>query len=232
MDALERLSGLFGDPAIEVDLLTFMFAMLVSSLVGVVVAALYQVFYEQRATGSRINRSFPLMAPSITALFIAIQFSLPLSLGLLGALSIVRFRTPIKEPEEVGFLMLLIACSVVCATLQFELLLVLLAVAVLLLFMQSRVPFIFSAKRKDGMVLLSLEGEENADASGKLMAELKRLLPNGQLERLSSADGLTTISYSFLNFQSAGIAEIESSLRKVAAIRQVNVFFNNQGAFN
>ncbi len=37
------------------------------------------------------------MGLSITAIFICIQFSLPLSLGLLGALSIVRFRTPVKE---------------------------------------------------------------------------------------------------------------------------------------
>ena len=34
-----------------------------------------------------------------------------MSLGLLGALSIVRFRTPIKEPEEIGFLMVVIATS-------------------------------------------------------------------------------------------------------------------------
>ena len=35
--------------------------------------------------------------------------SLALSLGLVGALSIVRFRTPIKEPEELGYLFLIIA---------------------------------------------------------------------------------------------------------------------------
>ena len=36
-----------------------------------------------------------------------IKSSLALSLGLVGALSIVRFRTPIKEPEELGYLFLL-----------------------------------------------------------------------------------------------------------------------------
>ena len=41
-----------------------------------------------------------LIGPSVTLLFICVQLSLPLSLGLLGALSIVRFRVPIKEPEE------------------------------------------------------------------------------------------------------------------------------------
>ena len=68
-------------------------------------------FYGRRATGSEIHRAFPLIAIAVTAIFICIQFSLPLSLGLLGALSIVRFRTPIKEPEEIGFLMVVIATS-------------------------------------------------------------------------------------------------------------------------
>ena len=38
-----------------------------------------------------------------------VKSSLALSLGLVGALSIVRFRTPIKEPEELGYLFLTIA---------------------------------------------------------------------------------------------------------------------------
>ena len=46
----------------------------------------------------------------ITTLVITvIKFSLALSLGLVGALSIVRFRTAIKEPEELAYLFLCIA---------------------------------------------------------------------------------------------------------------------------
>ena len=50
-----------------------------------------------------------LMFP-VTVLFLGIQTSIPLSLGLLGALSFVRFRTPVKDPAEIGFLLVLIAC--------------------------------------------------------------------------------------------------------------------------
>ena len=43
-----------------------------------------------------------LFTPTVhrTPMPLKVLLSLPLSLGLLGALSIVRFRTPIKEPEE------------------------------------------------------------------------------------------------------------------------------------
>ena len=80
------------------------------------IAYLYVHFYSNRATGSQVHRAFPLLGISITAIFVTLQFSLPLSLGLLGALSIVRFRTPIKEPEEIGFIMLVISTSIAVAT--------------------------------------------------------------------------------------------------------------------
>jgi hypothetical protein len=100
----------------QIGVLPFVFLMAVS-LVGTFLASwLYLRFYSSRATGSQVYRAFPLLGLSITAIFVCIQFSLPLSLGLLGALSIVRFRTPIKEPEEIGFIMLVIAAWIATAT--------------------------------------------------------------------------------------------------------------------
>lgn len=51
---------------------------------------------------------------SVTTLLIisVVKVSLELSLGLVGALSIIRFRTPIKEPEELGYLFVAIALGV------------------------------------------------------------------------------------------------------------------------
>jgi len=41
---------------------------------------------------------------STTLIITVVKSSLALSLGLVGALSVVRFRTPIKEPEELMYL--------------------------------------------------------------------------------------------------------------------------------
>ena len=72
--------------------------MVVSLAASVAVWALYVIFYRDWDRGAGVHRTFLLAGPAITVLFIAIQFSLPLSLGLLGALSFVRFRTPVKDP--------------------------------------------------------------------------------------------------------------------------------------
>jgi hypothetical protein len=83
-----------------------------SLIAAIAIYFTYQVFYGSRYIGAGVHRTFILGGPSITALFLAIQTSIPLSLGLLGALSFVRFRTPVKDPAEIGFLLLLIATSV------------------------------------------------------------------------------------------------------------------------
>lgn len=52
---------------------------------------------------------FPFILLTTTLIISIIKSSLALSLGLVGALSIVRFRTPIKEPEELAYLFMAIS---------------------------------------------------------------------------------------------------------------------------
>lgn len=57
---------------------------------------------------SNTKNSFSIVAMSTVLIIAVVKSSLALSLGLVGALSIVRFRTPIKDPEELGYLFFLI----------------------------------------------------------------------------------------------------------------------------
>jgi len=52
---------------------------------------------------------FPFILLTTTLIISIVKSSLALSLGLVGALSIVRFRTPIKEPEELAYLFMAIS---------------------------------------------------------------------------------------------------------------------------
>ena len=169
MNFKSLIDQLIPDPSAQIDTSDFLLALIISVLAGAIVYLLYQKFYENRATGSQIHRCFLLMSPSITALFIAIQFSLPLSLGLLGALSIIRFRTPIKEPEEVGFIMLLIATAIVCATFHFLLLLILLGLALVTLILQKYIPRLFHSKRNDGVLLITLSGDTTNESKDRIL---------------------------------------------------------------
>ena len=231
-ELLEKIGRLVRDPSVQIDVFGFVVALIVSALVSVVVAYLYQIFYEDRATGSRVNRSFLLLGPSITALFIAVQFSLPLSLGLLGALSIVRFRTPIKEPEEIAFIMLLVATSVVCATLQFMLLFALVVVAAAVLVVQHYVPKLVGAKSRDGVLLLTLPKAASETQRQHLLEALNSKLINGHLQGISYTDTLMSVHYSFSGMQPDALQDLHRSLAEVAPVDNLNIYFNRQSALS
>src|SRR4030043_1265307 len=98
------------------NLTEVMIALGFSLIASVAVYLIYQLFYGSRNIGAGVDRCFIIIGPAITALFLGIQSSIPLSLGLLGALSFVRFRTPVKDSAEIGYLLLLIAMSIGAAT--------------------------------------------------------------------------------------------------------------------
>ena len=123
-------------PRSEIQFDEYVLAMLVSLAASVVAYALYVAFYRDWQRGAGIHRVFLLAGPAITLLFIAIQWSLPLSLGLLGALSFVRFRTPIKDPAEIGYLLVVIASSIGAATYNYELIGILFAIVAFVLVAQ------------------------------------------------------------------------------------------------
>ena len=229
MNTLSAIEQLLRNPGSQINTADFILALILSVICGLIISALYQIFYENRATGSQIHRSFLLISPSITALFIAIQFSLPLSLGLVGALTIIRFRTPIKEPEEVGFIMLVIASSIVCATFNYLLLVILLGLALAVLVIQKYSIRLFQSKRRDGVILITLNGNTPAEQKDDVLKLLEMKLLNGKLESLSLSDSLTTIHYSFNRLSSKQLEGLQASIKQIAPLQKMNIFFNRQG---
>jgi hypothetical protein len=229
MDALRKIVALVRDPNVTADTTTFVLALVISLVVAFYLSLLYRVFYENRATGSQIQRSFILLGPAITAIFIAIQYSLPLSLGLLGALSIIRFRTPIKEPEEVGFIMLLTACSVVTATFQLLLLFALLVITTLGLTIKRFVPAMGASSRKDGIVLVSYscrEGGREKDAFSDIEKLLTSALPKAKLESVSQTDGVANVQFSFCDLSTETLSKLRSDLGRIDDFKAMNLYFN------
>lgn len=69
----------------------------------------YKRFGRSLTNRAQLAHILPFLAMTTTLIISVVKSSLALSLGLVGALSIVRFRTPIKEPEELAYLFLAIA---------------------------------------------------------------------------------------------------------------------------
>ena len=204
-----------------------LFAALGVSLAAAGAAALfYRFFYERRGTGSQIHRAFPLLALAVTTLFVGVQLSLPLSLGLLGSLSIIRFRTPVKEPEEVGFVMLVVAASICSATRQFAFVLYLYAFALVALVL-ARGASAVSLLRRDGVLVLTLPADAAIGKAREIEDVLRGHLSRHVLESASTRNGMSTNQYVFGGLKN--VAELQSALFAVAPFAAVNVFMERPG---
>ena len=104
-----EMTGLMNN---DLDLVPTLFSFTLCVLMSFVVRA----FYVGRAfslTGkTHIASILPLLSAIVFLIIVVVKSSLALSLGLVGALSVVRFRTPIKEPEDLVYLFLAIALGI------------------------------------------------------------------------------------------------------------------------
>lgn len=84
-----------------------------SFLLAFALAFLWATVYRKTHSGIAYTRSFYLslvmIAPTVAMIMMAIGSNVALSLGLVGALSIIRFRTVIKDTKDMTFLFMAIA---------------------------------------------------------------------------------------------------------------------------
>lgn len=79
------------------------------AILSVILRWHFMKFGSTLSNREEFGQVFPFVLLTTILIISIVKSSLALSLGLVGALSIVRFRTPIKEPEELAYLFLSIA---------------------------------------------------------------------------------------------------------------------------
>lgn len=80
-------------------------------LAGLLIYFTYKYFYRGGVYSENFGLLLVFVAMTIAFIIVTISSNLVLSLGMVGALSVVRFRTAIKDPLDVGFLFLSIAAG-------------------------------------------------------------------------------------------------------------------------
>ena len=109
---MDHAQALFGtSTAAPLSLATLLINLLIAGVLAYGIGLHYRAFGATLASRETFTRVFPFIALTVALLITLIKSSLALSLGLVGALSIVRFRTPVKEPEELAYVFLSITAG-------------------------------------------------------------------------------------------------------------------------
>lgn len=114
--------------------------LIITAAIAFYIFMTYRLITKKTFYSKNFNIALAAIAVITAAIILAVQSSIVISLGMVGALSIVRFRTAIKEPMDLCFLFWSIAVGICCGAHMTEVALVLSAVLTILVLILDRLP--------------------------------------------------------------------------------------------
>ena len=124
----------------DITLSRIVLTLVMAGLIGLYIFGVYRVVTRKAFYSKSFNISLVAMALITASIIITIQASVVISLGMVGALSIVRFRTAIKDPMDLVFLFWSISVGIICGAGLFETGIILSVVLSVLLFVLELIP--------------------------------------------------------------------------------------------
>lgn len=115
-------------------------ALLVSCIISGYIFFVYRVVTKNAFYSKSFNITMAIMGIITTGIIIAMQSNLIISLGMVGALSIVRFRTAIKDPMDLLFLFWSIGIGLICGTELFGLAIIVTVIVSLAILLLDHMP--------------------------------------------------------------------------------------------
>ncbi len=155
-----KKSVLQGFQNTQMSMRTLLLVLLVAGLLGIYIFLVYRVATVDTFYSKSFNVSLILMCVITTAIIITIQSSVVVSLGMVGALSIVRFRTAVKDPLDLIFMFWSISVGIICGAGMIGLAAILCVGATLLVLVFYHLPEI----RQSLILVVNASDNECADA--------------------------------------------------------------------
>lgn len=106
------LAEFFSSQPGSIELQTFAINLLLAAIAAFILSLVYIHWGSSLSNRRVFAANFMLLTMTTTSIILVVRSSVALSLGLVGALSIVRFRAAVKEPEELAYLFLAIGLGI------------------------------------------------------------------------------------------------------------------------
>ena len=185
----------------------------VTALIALYIFVIYRVVTRKTFYSKTFNISLAALAVITSAIILAMQSNLVISLGMVGALSIIRFRTAIKDPMDLVFLFWSISIGIICGAGLYEIalltsLLVTVGIIGLDLIPTSKAPMMLVVNATE------LDAEEAivnaAKAAGKVCKVKSRNFSAGHLDLI-------------IEVRVANEAELVKAVSEIAAVTSVSL---------
>lgn len=113
-------SFLEGFTGLDISTSKILATMLVTSILALYIFVMYRLVTRKTFYSKTFNVAIAVISVITAGIILAMQSSLVISLGMVGALSIIRFRTAVKDPLDLIFLFWSISIGIICGAGLFE----------------------------------------------------------------------------------------------------------------
>ena len=184
---IDTLANAFAQTSLSAqELFNIVFSLTLAIVIGLIISEIYKRTHRGLNYEISFLSTLILLAPIVTAVMIFIQGSLVLSLGLVGSLSIIRFRTPIKDTRDMVFLFWVITTGLGCGIYNWALVVIftlLVGLAVIILYLTKY----GHSRNQDYVLVLSGDSSSSDDDIEKT---IKQHTFDVRVRSRESADGI------------------------------------------
>ena len=206
-------------PSGNITLFSAIEMMSMAFILSMVIFWTYKITFSGVMYNRKFNVSLVMLTLVTTMVMIVIGSDIALSLGMVGALSIVRFRTAIKDPRDTGYIFWCIAIGLSVGSQNYMIAIV----GSLFLFIVLSM-FSFSGIGKEERYILIIRGEREREE--EIMRCIFDSFKGSQLRAKNSVGNNIEIIYQ-IKFKNSNDKNILDNLYKIEGVSAVNLVAQN-----
>ena len=211
MQIEQTLHELFWNPTDLASLPSLVLRLIVAAVLGILLGQAYVHFGQALSNRRVFARNFVVLVVTTTLIISIVKSSVALSLGLVGALSIVRFRAAIKEPEELVYLFLAISVGLGLGANQTLVTLVAFGIILGILTVQH----LFRRKTIPSNLFLTISGPASANLAPTQIEKVLRDYGVAGLQRYDATPETVEAAFRVLFPDTARLEQCQQRLREL-----------------
>ena len=204
---------------VKMPIQTVLLVLLVAFLVSLIIYLTYKNTYTGVLYNPRFNVSLIMITMVTTMVMVVIGSNISVSLGMVGALSIIRFRTAVKDPRDTAFIFWCVVSGLACGTQNYTIVIVGSVFICLILFLFKK----FTTKNNKYVLIIKGKSFDLKEVEKTLDKKLKDYICKG---KYISVNGMETI-YDVKIKDSKISDDIIVSLSKVSGVNTINIVSSN-----
>lgn len=216
---MKKVLQALAEMQVKMPIQTVLLVLLVAFLVSLIIYLTYKNTYTGVLYNPRFNVSLIMITMITTMVMVVIGSNISVSLGMVGALSIIRFRTAVKDPRDTAFIFWCVVSGLACGTQNYTIVIVGSIFICLILFLFKK----FITKNNKYVLIIKGKSFDLKEVEKTLDKKLKDYICKG---KYISVNGMETI-YDVKIKDSKISDDIIVSLSKVSGVNTINIVSSN-----